>query len=529
MNSTQNTINKTLLLILDGFGIAPDSKFNAVKNANMPFYRELLNNYPNAQLLAHGENVGLPPGNMGNSEVGHMTIGAGKIIYQDLLRISNAIKDGSFYKNQILIETIKAGANKTGRVHLMGLISDAGVHSNINHLIALLDLCVTLEVQNVYIHAYLDGRDTAPTSSIGFLHTLLSHKAFSQTGVNKTRAKIATVMGRYWAMDRDKRWDRIEKAYKVLTGNMKPYFKNADAERKDAVIDIVTNSHKNNETDEFVQPSLIVPDGAIKDGDSVVFFNFRSDRARQLTRILVEKDFKPFTIDKKPELSSFAGMRCYDENHPNAEAFPPDTIGVNFPKVVSNTGLKQFKIAETEKFAHVTFFFNGGLEKELPGEERLLIPSPRDVATYDLKPEMSANEVAKNLCEKINENKYDFILCNFANPDMVGHTGIYKAAVAALETIDNCLKKVITAAKKANYNVIITSDHGNSDEMMDKNGEPHTQHTLNPVPIVWITPKEPPKGAKIKNGGLKDIAPTICRIMNLKKSEEMTGKNLIDI
>ncbi|OFZ55903.1 MAG: phosphoglycerate mutase (2,3-diphosphoglycerate-independent) [Bdellovibrionales bacterium RIFOXYC1_FULL_54_43] len=518
----KKTENRAILVILDGFGLAKDSKWNAIANSKMPFYRSLVERYPHAQLLTHGEAVGLPAGVMGNSEVGHTTIGAGRVVYQDLTRISKEIRTGEFFENSVLRETIQAGANKTGRVHFMGLLSDGGVHSHIDHLLALLDFCVKMNVPNVSVHAFLDGRDTPPESSLSYFEKLLKHPTFSPEGSGKTKAKIATVMGRYWAMDRDKRWERVEKAYLAMTGQVPAVAGSA--------IDLVKKSHASAKTDEFVEPLLLDSEAAMRDGDGVVFFNFRADRAREISAAIGSKEFTPFNRGRGFRPSAFAGMTQYEKNLEGMKvAFGPQNLDNIFGQWLEKHGRSQFRIAETEKYAHVTFFFNGGREKAFEKEDRLLIQSPKEVATYDLKPEMSALGVAESLTEKIKGNGYDFILVNFANPDMVGHTGVYDAVISALETIDRCLSQVITAAQDSGYQILLTSDHGNAEEMRDDQGRVHTQHTLNPVPILWIQPKgvQISKEAALKDGSLQDLMPTLCDLMGLPLPPEVTGTSLI--
>lgn len=512
---TNKQTNRAILMVLDGFGIANPSPSNAVLNAKMPFYRSLLAKYPHSRLTTHGEAVGLPHGVMGNSEVGHMTLGAGRIIYQDLMLVSKSIENRSFFQNKVLRNTIIEGSKKTGRVHLMGLLSDGGVHSHIDHLLALLDLCTQLSVPHVSVHAFLDGRDTPPDSSPGYFETLLKHPAFSDTS-SKTTAIIATLMGRYWAMDRDKRWDRVQRAFDTLTGRV-------ESHEDLNPIAAVKKSYSAGKTDEFVEPVLLKSSGAIQPGDSVIFFNFRADRARELTSALTKQI--PEITNSCPGLSAFAGMTVYDVKFNLPAAFGHLEHKNIFPKALENLGLKQLRIAETEKYAHVTFFFNGGQEKAHIGEDRLLIPSPKEVPTYDLKPEMSAAAVAQNASEKISIGIYDFILLNFANPDMVGHTGIYPAVIKALEFLDGCIKQVIETALKQGYHILLTADHGNAEEMTDAEGKPHTQHTLNPVQLIWISPEE--ANTEMKNGTLADIAPTLCTIMNITQPSEMTGHTLL--
>lgn len=522
--------DRAVLIVLDGFGIGKDSQFNAIKNAKMPFYRDLLAKYPHSQLITHGQAVGLPNGVMGNSEVGHMTMGAGRIIYQDLTRISQAIEDGLFFTNSVLIKTIEAGAQATGRVHLMGLLSDGGVHSHIDHLLALLDLCARLKVPNVSVHCFLDGRDTPPDSSGGYLQKLLLHPCFSET--SPTRARIVTVIGRYWAMDRDKRWDRVGKAYAAMTGQSAPWTSTNPVNPMPAALEVVEKSHQNGKTDEFVEPMLLEPQWAMQDGDSVVFFNYRSDRAREITQAITAREFHEFDRGRGFKPSKYAGMTTYDKNFLDvAVAYGPQDLRNIFGEWLEKHKLNQFRIAETEKYAHVTFFFNGGREAPFIGEDRLLIPSPKDVATYDLKPEMSAFQVAADAAAQLRTAKYSFMLMNFANADMVGHTGNYEAALRAMETLDLCLAKVVGAAQNAGYHTLITADHGNAEEMRDCNHKLHTQHTLNPVPAIWIAPNSAiaPKSSRValQDGTLEDVMPTLCDLMKLPRPTEATGKSLL--
>lgn len=511
---------RSVLIVLDGFGIGKESPFNAIANAKMPFYREISTKYPSSQLLTHGRAVGLPDGVMGNSEVGHTTMGAGRIVYQDLTRISKAIHDKEFPKNEVIRRTLEAGAGKTGRVHLMGLLSDGGVHSHLDHLKALLDLCMEMRVPEVFVHCFMDGRDTAPNSGTRFMQALLKHPAFAAD--SPTKAKIATVIGRYFAMDRDKRWDRVEKAYDAMTGQMAP--------RGTTAVEVIDASHKAGKTDEFIEPTLLTADGAVREGDSLFFFNYRSDRAREISSAFLLPDFDGFKRKVWPKLSAFAGMTSYDKNMPLPFAFGPQNLNNIFGQWLEMRGLKQLRIAETEKYAHVTFFFNGGREAPFVGEERILVPSPKDVPTYDLKPEMSAFQVAQEAANCLRQKKFDFVVMNFANADMVGHTGNYAATVKAMEALDQCLATVVGAAQAEGYHVLITADHGNAEEMLDCDGHIHTQHTLNPVPAIWIAPGTAiaPKSERraLNDGGLQDVMPTLCDLMGLPLPNEVTGKSL---
>lgn len=510
--------DRAILVILDGFGIAKKSPYNAVRNSKMPFFQELFSKYPHSQLLTHGEAVGLPEGIMGNSEVGHMTLGAGRIIYQDLTRINKSIQTKEFLKNPVLLQTLKAGTEKTGRVHLMGLLSDGGVHSHIDHLLTLLDLCVQQNVPNVSVHVILDGRDTPPDSSFKYLEQLQKHPAFAKQTSGPTHAVIASLQGRYWSMDRDKRWERVEKGYLAMTGQI-PEFKGT-------AIEATKKSHESGKTDEFVEPVCLNAEACMKTGDSVIFYNYRSDRAREITTALTESEFTHFDRKRGFKPSAFAAMTEYDKNFKNLSvAFGPQNQNNIFGEWLEQKGFTQYRAAETEKYAHVTFFFSGGREAPFVGEERLLIPSPKEVATYDLKPEMSAPLVTEEVTKKILENKMDFILLNFANADMVGHTGNYNAVVKALETLDSCLKKIVTAGLQMGYQLLITADHGNAEEMRDEQGKLHTQHTLNPVPLIWV--HSHPHSKTLRNGGLQDIMPTLCELMKLPIPPEVTGKSLI--
>ncbi|OFZ20346.1 MAG: phosphoglycerate mutase (2,3-diphosphoglycerate-independent) [Bdellovibrionales bacterium GWB1_55_8] len=515
----KDSAKRALLLILDGFGTAKDGEFNAIRRAKMPFYHDLVSKFPAAELTTHGEEVGLPAGVMGNSEVGHTTIGAGRIVYQDLTRISKSIREGDFFRNPTLKQAIQAGADKNHRVHLMGLLSDGGVHSHIDHLLALLDFCEKEGVQNVSVHAFLDGRDTPPDSSTGFMEKLLAHRTFMPG--NKTKAVVATVMGRYFAMDRDKRWDRVARAYEAMSGQV--------SAQSISAVQAIAKSHKSDKTDEFVEPVLLDASAAMKDGDSVIFFNYRADRAREITTAITAEHFTEFDRGKKITPSVFAGMTLYDKNIKGVTtAFPPQSLDNIFGEWLEKHGLTQFRTAETEKYAHVTFFFNGGREQPFKGEDRKVVPSPRDVATYDLKPEMSAVEVAHEVSSAVTQAKHDFVLVNFANPDMVGHTGNIEATIRALETLDRCLMEVVPAARKSGYHILLTADHGNAEEMRDSQGRLHTQHTLNPVPILWIAPEgQSSGGRRLRSGGLQDIMPTLCELMNLPLPAEVTGKSLL--
>lgn len=507
-----------ILIILDGWGISSSSKGNAIALARTPFLDKFKSEYPHTRLLCSGEAVGLPEGVMGNSEVGHLNIGAGRVVYQDLVRINKAIRDKSFFENEALCSVINRVRDENTSLHLMGLLSDGGVHSHIDHLFALIDMAVEKGLNRIYIHAILDGRDTPPDSGVLYMQRLQDY--IKDKGV----VKIASVCGRYFAMDRDTRWDRIEKAYRLYV--------NGEGAEGINPVDAIKNAYLHNETDEFVKPTIIpVSDdrnqGRIKTGDGIIFFNFRSDRAREITRTLTDPDFDLFKRESYPRLTGFACMTQYDEKFTLSVAFPPFHLNEILGEVISKKGLKQLRIAETEKYAHVTYFFNGGEEKPFPLEERCLIPSPRDVSTYDKKPEMSARLVTKELLSRLKSSHYDLVVLNFANMDMVGHTGIMEAAISACETIDSCVGEIVTEAKKHGGVVLITADHGNAETMIEENGHAHTAHTLNPVPFILVD--ESRKEAFLGTGNLGDIAPTILDIMKIEKPAPMTGKSLIEI
>ena len=515
-------MEKSILIVLDGFGIGKDSPFNAIKNAQMPFYRDLISKYPHSQLITHGEAVGLPGGVMGNSEVGHMTMGAGRIIYQDLTRISKLIEDKVFFKNECLIRTMKAGAGS--RVHLMGLLSDGGVHSHLSHLHALLDMAVEQQIPHVSVHAFMDGRDTPPDSGIDYMRTLLQHPVFSERRAGSTQACVASISGRYYAMDRDKRWERVARAYQVLTGQA--------AEVGLDPIAAIQKSYDAGKSDEFIEPMLLRADSAMKDGDCVIFFNYRADRAREITTAITAGEFHEFDRGHGFKPSKYACMTLYDKNIHGVEvALGPQNQSHIFGEWLEENKLSQFRIAETEKYAHVTFFFNGGREQAFVGEDRAMIPSPRDCHTYDERPEMSAFQVAAEASKRISSGQYPFVLMNFANADMVGHTGNYEAALRAMETLDKCLAQVVGAGQKAGYHCLITADHGNAEEMRDEKGRIHTQHTLNPVPAIWVAPNTAiaPKSSRqaLEDGTLEDVMPTLCNLMKLPIPSEVTGKNLV--
>ena len=503
---------KIILIIMDGWGLGKVASADAIQHAKTPFVSSLYHQYPNTTLITCGEAVGLPEGQMGNSEVGHLNLGAGRIVYQELQRINVAIKDGSFAKNESLLNPIRLAKREGKSLHLIGLVSDGGVHSHINHVKAIIDVCTKEQLNNVFIHAFTDGRDTDPKSGLGFISDLQSH-------LNKTTGKIASISGRYYAMDRDKRWERVKLAYNALV--------NGEGEKATDALQAIENSYKNNITDEFIKPCVIVdesqqPLAKIKDGDVVICFNFRTDRCREITQVLTQIDLPDFGM-KKLSLD-YTTLTEYDHSFKNVHIiFNNDNLKNTIGEVFEQQGLKQIRIAETEKYPHVTFFFSGGREIPFEGEKRILIPSPK-VATYDLKPEMSAYEVTDALLPEIKAKTADFICLNYANADMVGHTGVWEAAIKAVETVDKCVEKVVTAGLENGYTSFVTADHGNSDYMINEDGTPNTAHTLNPVPF-FIVDKE--WRGNVKTGKLGDIAPTILTMMDIPIPKEMTGEILI--
>ncbi len=502
-----------MLIVLDGFGIGDGSAADATAVAHTPFFEKAHRLYPNARVETSGEAVGLPPGQMGNSEVGHMTMGAGRIIEQDMTRISNALACGALAEIPAIQEAI-AAAGRGATLHLMGLVSDGGVHSHLDHLVALLEHCRERGVRPA-LHVFLDGRDTPPRSGRGYVEAVLPH-------LESCGGHVATVSGRYWAMDRDRRWDRVGRAYEAIVAR-------AGEAAPDALA-AIDRSYARDETDEFVAPAVIDGGAPLADGDAVIFFNFRADRARELTNAITGVRPELFQNELKRSKivrpSVFVCFTEYDAEFGLPVAFPSEIPGRILGEVVAENGLSQLRIAETEKYAHVTFFFNCGLEEPFPGEDRLLIPSPREVATYDHKPEMSAAEVTAKLLTALAEEDYGFVLLNFANPDMVGHTGVMDAAVKAVETIDHCLEKVTAAVLDGGGELLITADHGNCELMVDPvTGQPHTAHTTNPVPLYWVT--RDPGGRGLRDGGLADLAPTILTLLDLPIPPEMTGHSLI--
>ena len=506
--------NLTMLAIIDGWGINEREEANAVKMAQTPNLDSIMSQYPNTKIKTSGLDVGLPDGQMGNSEVGHTNIGAGRIVYQELTRITKSIQDGDFFEKKEFLDAINYCKKQNSDLHLYGLLSNGGVHSHNTHLYALLELCKKQDFENVYVHCFLDGRDTPPASGENFIAEL--EDKIKEIGVGK----IATIMGRYYAMDRDKRWDRVELAYNALA--------KGEGLTAYSAIDAIESAYQREEFDEFVKPTVITegekPVAIIKQNDSIIFFNFRPDRAREITRVFVDKAFDGF--ERKFQYVNYVCFTQYDETMPGVEiAFKPTEIKNTFGEYISSQGYSQLRIAETEKYAHVTFFFNGGNEVKYDREDRILVNSPK-VATYDLQPEMSAYEVTDKVVDVIRKNETDVIILNFANCDMVGHTGVLEAAIKAVETVDECIGKIVNEVLKMDGTIIITADHGNAEQMVDyATGDPHTAHTTTPVPLIIAGCKE---DIKLKEGRLADIAPTMLDLMGLEKPEEMTGESLIE-
>jgi 2,3-bisphosphoglycerate-independent phosphoglycerate mutase len=497
------------LIILDGWGLGDGTASDAIAQAKTPFMDEISEKYPSATLLTSGENVGLPEGQMGNSEVGHLNIGAGRIVYQELTRINKSIREGDFFTNTTLLAAMKKA--KKSKLHLIGLVSEGGVHSSQAHLHALCDLAKNQGVENVFVHAFTDGRDCDPKSGLGCLKNLESH-------LNKSTGKIASVIGRYYSMDRDNRWERIKKAYDLLVfGN---------GEQFSSAVEAIEKHYENNITDEFINPSVIIeagkPIAIISEGDVVICFNFRTDRPREITQALTQQDFPDFEM-KKLHLDYFT-MTNYDKTYKNVQViFEKDNLNEPLGEVLSKVGKTQVRIAETEKYPHVTFFFNGGRETEFPGENRILVNSPK-VATYDLLPEMSALEVKNRIIENMRKEKPNFICLNFANPDMVGHTGVFDAIVRAVETVDSCLKEVIECGRELGYEFLVIADHGNADFAVNPDGSPNTAHSLNPVPVVLVTQEK----VTLRSGILADVAPTILNRLGISQPKVMTGSTLVE-
>ena len=500
---------KALLMILDGWGLGDQKKDDVIFNTPTPYWDYLMNTYPHSQLQASGENVGLPDGQMGNSEVGHLNIGAGRVVYQDLVKINRACADNSILKNPEIVAAFSYAKENGKNVHFMGLTSNGGVHSSLVHLFKLCDIAKEYNIDNTFIHCFMDGRDTDPKSGKGFIEELSAH-------CEKSAGKIASIIGRYYAMDRDKRWERVKEAYDLLV--------KGEGKKAADMVQAMQESYDEGVTDEFIKPIVNANfDGTIKEGDVVIFFNYRNDRAKELTVVLTQQDMPEAGMRTIPGLQYYC-MTPYDASFKGVHIlFDKENVSNTLGEYLAAKGLNQLHIAETEKYAHVTFFFNGGRETPYDNEDRILVPSPK-VATYDLKPEMSAYEVKDKLVAAINENKYDFIVVNFANGDMVGHTGIYEAIEKAVVAVDACVKDVIEAAKTQDYEAIIIADHGNADHALNEDGTPNTAHYLNPVPCVYVTEN---KAAKVEDGRLADVAPTILKIMGLEAPAEMNGNVLI--
>jgi len=511
-----DTGKKALLIILDGWGIGDKGQGDVIAQSPTPYIDNLMANYPNSQLQASGEYVGLPDGQMGNSETGHLNIGAGRVVYQDLVKINRACADNSILENPEIKSAFSYAKSSGKRLHLMGLTSTGGIHSSFGHLLKLLDIAKEYKISNCYVHCFMDGRDTDPYSGKGFIADLQQHMDETGTG------SIASVIGRYYAMDRDKHWDRIKLAYDLIV-NGKGREVDDMVAGVQSCYDSHTEEHKN--TDEFMEPLVNGNiDGRIQEGDVVIFFNFRSDRAKELTIALTQQDMPEQGMTTIPNLQYYC-MTPYDDSFTGVHViFPKDNLNNTLGEYIASKGLKQLHIAETEKYAHVTSFINGGREDPFPGEDRILVTSPA-VATYDLKPEMSAYEVRDKLVEALKTDKYDWIVVNFANADMVGHTGVYSAIGSAVKVIDNCLNEVVETAKKIGYETIITADHGNADHAINDDGTPNTTHSTNPVPFIYVTEK---RNATVQDGVLADVAPTILHIMGLEQPVEMTGQCLIN-
>ena len=505
-----NMAKKALLMILDGWGIGNKGKGDVIYNTPTPYMDYLAQNYPNSYLLACGENVGLPDGQMGNSEVGHLNIGAGRIVYQDLVKINRACRDGSIMKNKEIISAYTYAKEKGKSVHLMGLTSNGGVHSSLEHLFKLIEIGKEYGVAHTYVHCYMDGRDTDPQSGKGFIQQV------TEECEKAGNARIASIVGRFYAMDRDKRWERVKVGYDLIV--------NGEGKQATDMVQAMQESYDEGVTDEFIKPiNNATVDGTIKEGDVVIFFNYRNDRAKEITIALTQQDMPEQGMKTIPGLQYYC-MTPYDASFKGVHIlFPKENVENTLGEYLSSKGLKQLHTAETEKYAHVTFFFNGGREAPYEGEERILVASPK-VQTYDLKPEMSAYEVKDKLVEAIKEDKYDFIVVNFANGDMVGHTGVYEAIEKAVVAVDKCVNEVVETAKAVGYETIIIADHGNADNALNADGTPNTAHSLNPVPFIYVTEN---KQAKVEPGVLADVAPSILHIMGLEQPEEMTGKCLI--
>lgn len=506
-----NKVRPAVLLVLDGWGMSDNAEFNAIKAADTPVWDRLWAEYPHTLIRTSGSAVGLPGGQMGNSEVGHLNLGAGRVVYQEFTRIGRSIRTGSFFSNRTLTDAVDLAVANGTAVHVLGLLSPGGVHSHEEHIHAMVKLAVERGASRVYVHAFLDGRDMPPKSAEPSL--IAMDEVFARLG----RGRIATLIGRYFAMDRDHRWDRIKQAYDLITLGR--------AEREaDSALEALHAAYAAGETDEFVKASRIGAAVPVADGDVIINMNYRSDRARQITRPFIEPAFDCFERAARPRIATFVSLTEYNKDFDIPVAYPPERLENTFGEYIANLGLHQLRIAETEKYAHVTFFFNGGIEAPNEGEERILVPSPQ-VATYDLQPEMSAHEVTDRLVEAVQSKRFDAIICNYANGDMVGHTGNYDAAVKAIEVLDECIGRVSDAVLSVGGELLITADHGNAEQMVDQKAQqPHTAHTTNPVPLIYVGSAAP---ALMENGALCDVAPTMLQIMGLPQPAEMTGRSLL--
>jgi len=506
-------VERAMLLILDGWGLGQKPQSDAIAKANTPFTDGLYLQYPHSTLVTFGEDVGLPEGQMGNSEVGHLNIGAGRVVYQELARINKAVRERELHENEVLLEALAFAKSNNVALHLMGLVSDGGVHSHLNHLKALCDITQEHDLENVFIHAFTDGRDTDPKSGVGFLQELLQH-------IDHQKVELASVVGRYYAMDRDNRWERIKLAYNVLV--------KGEGERTTDVLATIKSRYETDETDEFLKPIVCVneanePKATIKAGDVVIFFNFRTDRPREITEVLTQMDMPEYDMQKLD--LHFVTMTRYDEKYKNINIlFTKDDVNETLGEVLANAGKTQIRIAETEKYPHVTFFFSGGREQEFTGETRILIPSPK-VATYDLQPEMGAEEITDAIMEAIETELPDFVCLNYANADMVGHTGVFEACMTAVETVDKCLSRLLPMVLEYDYGIMIIADHGNSDYMINEDGTPNTAHTMNPVPCIYVAKET--DGLVLDNGKLADVAPTLLDLMGVEIPTAMDGQVLL--
>ncbi len=507
--------NRCMLIILDGWGHGPKPEVSAIAQAATPFVDSLYSQYPHSELITYGEEVGLPEGQMGNSEVGHLNIGAGRIVYQELARINKAIKDGDLQQNETLLNALSYARENNKNVHIMGLVSDGGVHSHLNHLKALCDITQKNGLEQVYIHAFMDGRDTDPKGGHDYLQDLLNH-------IHSSPVKLASVIGRYYSMDRDKRWERIKLAYDLMV--------HGKGEKTRDVLNTIKSRYAKEETDEFLKPIVCTENGdspiaILNEGDLLICFNFRTDRPREISTVLTQQDMPDYEMSKLA--LKYVTMTRYDDTYENVDViFHKEDLKNTLGEILSKAGKTQVRIAETEKYPHVTFFFNGGQEEAFPDERRILVPSPK-VATYDLQPEMSAYKITEAIIKDIKTNQPDFICLNYANADMVGHTGVFEAAIKAAETVDECLKNLLSTADEFGYLAIIIADHGNSDYMINEDGSPHTAHTKNPVPCIFYGHQT--QSFHLKDGKLADIAPTLLHLFNINPPEEMDGKNLLSL